>query len=298
MLFDLKTGKRRRVVQVVFGFLAFIFFISFVGFGIGSDVSGGLFDAIGLGGSERRLVDVEPVRAADRRRRGQGRRRPQGREGALGPRLLPLPVGRRRSSTSTRRAGRRPSPRRPGRSGTRRSTPGRTCSRSSPRSSSRRRLGRDPVRLRAAATAGSRRPRTRSTSPARSRPRSSSSKRTRARQNLALLAYFQLADGEIDEGQARPPTRPSRRPRARGASSWRRRSTSWSRRPRRSQKANRAGRRTPPTPGPADGSLQSPFGRPRGTAPDRRSRAPRSLVRPSLTSAPRAVSSAGRAGDS
>ena len=51
MLFDLKTGRRRKVVQVVFGFLAFIFFISFVGFGIGSDVSGGLFDAIGLGGS-------------------------------------------------------------------------------------------------------------------------------------------------------------------------------------------------------------------------------------------------------
>ncbi len=50
MLFDLKSGKRRRVVQVVFGFLAFIFFISFVGFGIGSDVTGGIFDAIGLGG--------------------------------------------------------------------------------------------------------------------------------------------------------------------------------------------------------------------------------------------------------
>ncbi len=52
MIFDLKTGKRRRVVQVVFGFLAFIFFISFVGFGIGSDVSGGIFDAIGLGGGD------------------------------------------------------------------------------------------------------------------------------------------------------------------------------------------------------------------------------------------------------
>lgn len=50
MIFDLKSGKRRRVIQVVFGFLAFIFFISFVGFGIGSDVSGGIFDAIGLGG--------------------------------------------------------------------------------------------------------------------------------------------------------------------------------------------------------------------------------------------------------
>ncbi len=51
MIFDLKSGKRKRVVQVVFGFLAFIFFISFVGFGIGSDLSGGIFDAIGLGGS-------------------------------------------------------------------------------------------------------------------------------------------------------------------------------------------------------------------------------------------------------
>jgi hypothetical protein len=52
MLFDLKSGKRRRVIQIVFGFLAFIFFISFVGFGIGSDVSGGIFDAIGLGGGD------------------------------------------------------------------------------------------------------------------------------------------------------------------------------------------------------------------------------------------------------
>ncbi|MDX6584046.1 MAG: hypothetical protein QOI10_3230 [Solirubrobacterales bacterium] len=50
MIFDLKSGKRRKVVQVVFGFLAFVFFISFVGFGVGSGSSGGLFDAIGLGG--------------------------------------------------------------------------------------------------------------------------------------------------------------------------------------------------------------------------------------------------------
>jgi hypothetical protein len=50
MIFDLKSGKRRRVVQVVFGFLAFVFFVSFVGFGVGSGFSGGIFDAIGLGG--------------------------------------------------------------------------------------------------------------------------------------------------------------------------------------------------------------------------------------------------------
>jgi hypothetical protein len=51
VLFDLKSGRRRRVVQVVFGGLAFLFFISFVGFGIGSDATGGIFDALGLGGS-------------------------------------------------------------------------------------------------------------------------------------------------------------------------------------------------------------------------------------------------------
>ncbi len=73
MIFDLKSGKRRRVVQVVFGSLAFLFFISFVGFGIGSDVSGGIFDAIGLGGSdsssspqyEQQIEDAEAVLETD-----------------------------------------------------------------------------------------------------------------------------------------------------------------------------------------------------------------------------------------
>jgi tetratricopeptide (TPR) repeat protein len=50
MLFDLRSGKRRRLVQVVFGALAAIFAISFIGFGIGSGgLNGGLFDALGLG---------------------------------------------------------------------------------------------------------------------------------------------------------------------------------------------------------------------------------------------------------
>jgi tetratricopeptide (TPR) repeat protein len=73
MLFDLKSGKRRRVVQVVFGFLAFIFFISFVGFGIGSDVTGGIFDAIGIGGGssssdpqyEQSIEDAEATLESD-----------------------------------------------------------------------------------------------------------------------------------------------------------------------------------------------------------------------------------------
>ena len=73
MIFDLKSGKRRRVVQIVFGFLAFIFFISFVGFGIGSDVSGGIFDALGIGGNdssgstqyESQIEDAEETLAAN-----------------------------------------------------------------------------------------------------------------------------------------------------------------------------------------------------------------------------------------
>ena len=67
MIFDLKSGKRRRVVQVVFGVLAFIFFISFVGFGIGSGSAGGIFDALGIGGSLQQLRPA--VRTADLRRR-------------------------------------------------------------------------------------------------------------------------------------------------------------------------------------------------------------------------------------
>lgn len=52
MIFDLKSGKRRRVVQVVFGFLALIFFIGFVGFNIGGEGGGGgIVDEI-VGGGE------------------------------------------------------------------------------------------------------------------------------------------------------------------------------------------------------------------------------------------------------
>ena len=51
MLFDLR-GKRRRVIQVVYALLAALFLISFVGFGVGSEVSGGIFDALGVGGSD------------------------------------------------------------------------------------------------------------------------------------------------------------------------------------------------------------------------------------------------------
>ena len=49
MLFDLRSGKRRRVVQVVFGGMAVLFAVSFLFFGIGSDASGGLADLFGFG---------------------------------------------------------------------------------------------------------------------------------------------------------------------------------------------------------------------------------------------------------
>ena len=51
MLFDL-SGKRKRVVQVVYAALAVLFAVSFVGFGIGSDAQGGIFDIFGLGGND------------------------------------------------------------------------------------------------------------------------------------------------------------------------------------------------------------------------------------------------------
>ena len=53
MLFDLQTGRRRRVVQVVFGTLAAVFAISFVFFGVGSGTGvGGIGDLFGGGGGD------------------------------------------------------------------------------------------------------------------------------------------------------------------------------------------------------------------------------------------------------
>jgi hypothetical protein len=49
MLFDLQSGRRRRFIQVVFGALAVLFAVSFVFFGIGSEVGGGFGDLIGQG---------------------------------------------------------------------------------------------------------------------------------------------------------------------------------------------------------------------------------------------------------
>ncbi len=51
MLFDLRSGKRRRAVQIVYSLLALSFLIGFVGFGVGTGGGlGGIFDALGLSG--------------------------------------------------------------------------------------------------------------------------------------------------------------------------------------------------------------------------------------------------------
>jgi tetratricopeptide (TPR) repeat protein len=74
MLFDLQSGKRRRVVQVVFGAMALLFGVSFLFFGIGSDASGGLADLFGFGTSsqntgnpqfDQQIEDAEDAVAAD-----------------------------------------------------------------------------------------------------------------------------------------------------------------------------------------------------------------------------------------
>jgi hypothetical protein len=50
MLFDLSSGKRRRVVQVIYGALALLLGGGLVLFGIGGSGSGGLLEGIGIGG--------------------------------------------------------------------------------------------------------------------------------------------------------------------------------------------------------------------------------------------------------
>jgi hypothetical protein len=72
MLFDLRSGARRRTVKVVYLGLALLMFVGFVGFSIGSSgLSGGIVDAITgngtTGGGDTAAVDrlSAQVRAAD-----------------------------------------------------------------------------------------------------------------------------------------------------------------------------------------------------------------------------------------
>src|SRR4051794_34706880 len=72
MLFDLRSGARRRTVKVVYLGLALLMFVGFVGFSIGSSgLSGGIVDAItgngNSGGGDNAAVDrlTTQVQAAD-----------------------------------------------------------------------------------------------------------------------------------------------------------------------------------------------------------------------------------------
>jgi hypothetical protein len=72
MLFDLRSGARRRTVKVVYLGLALLMFVGFVGFSIGSSgLSGGIVDAITgngtTGGGDSAAVDrlTTQVQAAD-----------------------------------------------------------------------------------------------------------------------------------------------------------------------------------------------------------------------------------------
>ena len=52
MLFDLGTGKKKRFIQVIYGLLALLFLVGFVGFGIGGEVGQGGIADIFTGGSD------------------------------------------------------------------------------------------------------------------------------------------------------------------------------------------------------------------------------------------------------
>jgi tetratricopeptide (TPR) repeat protein len=71
MLFDLQ-GKRKRVIQVIYAFLALLLAVGLVGLGIGGDAQGGIFDALGLsdgssGSSQfdQEIEDAEATLASD-----------------------------------------------------------------------------------------------------------------------------------------------------------------------------------------------------------------------------------------
>lgn len=67
MLFEL-GGKRKRLIQVIYVCLAFLMAVALVGFGIGGGTSGGIFDALGIGGdggSSSPQYDAQIQRAED-----------------------------------------------------------------------------------------------------------------------------------------------------------------------------------------------------------------------------------------
>lgn len=65
MLFDLRSGRRRRVVQVVFSFLALIFAVGFIGFGIGGEISLNPADLFNGGGGTASSTYDEQIERAE-----------------------------------------------------------------------------------------------------------------------------------------------------------------------------------------------------------------------------------------
>ena len=110
MLFEL-GGKRKRLIQVIYVCLAFLMAVALVGFGIGGATSGGIFDAVGIGGGSSSRPPA--VRRADPARRGHAADRSEGREGAADrspapttspDRPRPRPTTRGGSPSPTRRS--------------------------------------------------------------------------------------------------------------------------------------------------------------------------------------------------
>ncbi len=66
MLFDLRSGRRRRVIQVVFGALAVLFAVSFVGFGVGSEIGGGGFTEIFTGDGTDENPQEDDIKDAEK----------------------------------------------------------------------------------------------------------------------------------------------------------------------------------------------------------------------------------------
>ena len=57
MLFDLQSPGRRRIIKVVYAMLAILLAVGLVGFGIGSDATGGLSEIFGGGGADTGFED-------------------------------------------------------------------------------------------------------------------------------------------------------------------------------------------------------------------------------------------------
>ena len=114
MLFDLRSGARRRTVKVVYLGLALLMFVGFVGFSIGSSgLSGGIVDAITGNGStgggddaavERLTTQVQTADAKTKAAPERPRRLVRARAGARPPRPASATTSTPRPATTPPRA--------------------------------------------------------------------------------------------------------------------------------------------------------------------------------------------------